>query len=105
MLLLLLLLLLFTITMEEIYKTFWEKDYQRILQLIAKKRIEKQLTQYEVGKRLGLSESGYFKIEKGTTRLDIMRFIVLMNILQITPKDFFVELEKVSPLDVTKKHL
>ncbi|MDP5105915.1 MAG: helix-turn-helix domain-containing protein [Polaribacter sp.] len=84
--------------MEENYRLFWEDDYQKILQLIAKKRIEKKLTQWDVSKRLGLSESGYFKIEKGTSRLDMIRFLTLINILETSPIDFFQELEKTTPL-------
>ena len=86
--------------MKESFKFFLNKDYQKILKLITKKRKEKGLSQWTVGERLGLSESGYFKIEKGTTRLDMMRFIILMNILETTPKDFFEELQKVTPLNI-----
>ncbi|MFC4268290.1 helix-turn-helix domain-containing protein [Polaribacter marinivivus] len=82
-----------------------EKDYQKILQLLAKKRKEKGVTQYDISQKLGLTESGYFKIEKGTTRLDIMRFIVILNFLDVSPKDFFQELEETLALDIYKNNL
>ena len=91
--------------MKKIFQTFLEKDYQKILQLLAKKRKEKGVKQYDISQRLGLTESGYFKIEKGTTRLEIMRFIVILNILDISPQDFFQELKDSSPLDILRNDL
>lgn len=84
--------------MNKLYKVFLEEDYQKILKLIAKKRVEKGLTQWDFASRLHLTESGYFKIEKGISRLDIMRFLVILNILEITVQDFFNELDKTTPL-------
>lgn len=85
--------------MSSVIRIFMEEDYQKILRLIAKKRSELGISQFRMGEVLGLTESGYFKVEKGKSRLDLMRFIIILNKLGITPQDFFTELENTTPLE------
>lgn len=89
--------------MKILIKNFMDKDYEKILQLITTKRVEKGLTLSKMGEIIGLSESGYFKIEKGVSRLDLMRFIVILNHLDISPQDFFLELEETTPLHLINR--
>lgn len=80
--------------MKKPYHTSYHKDFKKILALIAKKREEKKISQWDLGEQLGLSESGYFRVEKGTSKLDMIRFLQILSILEISPSDFFKDLEK-----------
>jgi transcriptional regulator with XRE-family HTH domain len=41
-----------------------------------------------MGQYLGLTESGYFKIEKGKTKLDIERLLLILEKLNISFMEF-----------------
>nr|WP_299035907.1 helix-turn-helix transcriptional regulator [uncultured Tenacibaculum sp.] len=60
-----------------------------ILEKIKKKREKEGLSQYEFGKKIGLSQNAYFKLETGKTRLDMYRFLTICKVLNIPPKEFF----------------
>ncbi|MDB9724231.1 helix-turn-helix domain-containing protein [Polaribacter sp.] len=38
---------------------------------------------------LNLSEGGYFKVEKGKTKLDLERLLEILEFLKISPQEFF----------------
>jgi transcriptional regulator with XRE-family HTH domain len=59
-----------------------------VLKYIAKERIKAGVTQYDMGQYLGLTESGYFKIEKGKTKLDIERLLLILEKLNISFMEF-----------------
>lgn len=60
-----------------------------ILEEIKKEREKEGLSQYEFGKKIGLSQNAYFKLETGKTRLDMYRFLAICKVLNIPPKGFF----------------
>ncbi|MDE1207381.1 helix-turn-helix domain-containing protein [Tenacibaculum larymnensis] len=60
-----------------------------ILEKIKKEREKDGLSQYEFGKKIGLSQNAYFKLETGKTRLDMYRFLTICKVLNISPKEFF----------------
>lgn len=60
-----------------------------ILEKIKKEREKEGLSQYEFGKKIGLSQNAYFKLETGKTRLDMYRFLTICKVLNIPPKEFF----------------
>ncbi|MDP2540884.1 hypothetical protein CSC81_14185 [Tenacibaculum discolor] len=60
-----------------------------ILEKIKKEREKEGLSQYEFGKKIGLSQNAYFKLETGKTRLDMYRFLTICKVLNISPKEFF----------------
>lgn len=60
-----------------------------ILEKIKKEREKEGLSQYEFGKKIGLSQNAYFKLETGKTRLDMHRFLTICKVLNIPPKEFF----------------
>jgi transcriptional regulator with XRE-family HTH domain len=66
------------------------KKHDAILKFIADWRVKKDITQWDMGEYLGLSESGYFKIEKGKTKLDLERLLLILDKLDIS----FVEFAK-----------
>ena len=45
--------------------------------------------------KLGLTESGYFKVEKGKTKLDFERLLLILMVLEITVADFFKDIDQV----------
>lgn len=60
-----------------------QKKEEEILARIKKLRIEKYITQYEMGNRLGISQNAYYKTENGYTKLDLVRLIQLSTILEV----------------------
>jgi DNA-binding XRE family transcriptional regulator len=86
----------FCVTFESLENKMKEKErekvenyYFEILRKIANKRAEAGLSQIDLALKLGLTDSGYFKIEKGITKLDIQRFLSILYKLDISPKEFF----------------
>ena len=63
--------------------------YKSLLIKLVQKREVAGLTQYEVSNILGLTESGYFKVEKGKTKLDLERLLLILNALKVSPEEFF----------------
>ncbi|RKF03254.1 DNA-binding XRE family transcriptional regulator [Tenacibaculum lutimaris] len=59
-----------------------------ILEKIKKEREKEGLSQYEFGKKIGLSQNAYFKLETGKTRLDMYRFLTICKVLNISPEEF-----------------
>lgn len=70
------------------YETPQEKT-KMVLQKIAAKRREMGISQWDFGKKLNLGEGGYFKVEKGGTKLDMLRFFQILEHQGITAKAFF----------------
>jgi|GEM_PF-1704607 len=67
--------------------------YQAILKKLAAERQNKGINQFSMARSLGLTESGYFKVEKGKTKLDVERLLHMLNTLDIPLKDFFKDME------------
>lgn len=75
-----------------------EKDiinatHSKILQKIVTLRSNADVSQVELADAIGISESGYFKVEKGKTKLDLERLLIILLKLKISPKDFFKDIE------------
>lgn len=56
-------------------------------------RLEKNLTQEQMGERLSLSTSAYCKIEYGETDLTLTRLNKIAEILQMSPAELFNKIE------------
>ena len=70
------------------------KEKQKaILKFIATERIKAGISHYDMGKYLVLSESGYFKIEKGKTKLDIERLLLILEKMDISFLEFAKEID------------
>jgi transcriptional regulator with XRE-family HTH domain len=67
--------------------------YQAVLEKIVAERTALGITQINIANHLGLGEGGYFKIEKGKTKLDLERLLLILELLKISPSDFFKDLE------------
>ena len=75
-----------------------EKDiitatHSKILEKIVTLRSNAGVSQVELANAIGISESGYFKVEKGKTKLDLERLLIILLKLKISPKDFFKDIE------------
>ena len=62
--------------------------YYNVLEKIIATRIEYGITQLNSGYFLNLGESGYFKIEKGKTTLDLKRLLSILELLKISQVTF-----------------
>ena len=66
-----------------------EEKAQNVLQNIAERRQKLGLSQTDLALKLNMTTSGYFKVEKGETKLDIIRLIEIAEILEIEAKELF----------------
>ncbi|WP_439128801.1 helix-turn-helix domain-containing protein [Polaribacter sp.] len=88
-----LIICIFTAAMNNYYQFFIKDQHKAVLNKVQKLRLEKGISLHDMGDKLALSESGYFKIEKGKTRLDIERFLIILKILGVSPKQFFEDID------------
>jgi transcriptional regulator with XRE-family HTH domain len=66
-----------------------------VLKYLRKKRVEKEISQYEMANRLCVSQNTYFKIEKGKTKLDMFRFLQICRILDLDITEVMSEAKKI----------
>ena len=66
-----------------------ETEMNLILNKLKEERLKTGLSQWDFGEKIGLSQNAYFKLEKGKTKLDMQRFLVICKILNKEPKSFF----------------
>jgi transcriptional regulator with XRE-family HTH domain len=74
---------------EEKEKSNAKSNYSLVLEKIISKRIAAGKTQVNIANHLNLSEGGYFKVEKGKTKLDLERLLEILEFLKISPEEFF----------------
>lgn len=60
-----------------------------VLQKIIARREELGITQWDLAKQLHMTSNGYFKVEKGITKLDVKRLIEIAEVLEMNPTYFF----------------
>lgn len=83
----------FIMKREKKEKSNAKSNYFLILEKIIAQRIATGKTQINVADHLNLSEGGYFKVEKGKTKLDLERLFEILEYLEISPKEFFKGME------------
>jgi len=64
-------------------------NYAAVLEKIIATRVHRKITQMSVAEHIRIGESGYFKIESGKTKLDLERLFEILELLEITPEEFF----------------
>tara|TARA_B110000285_G_C14880511_1_gene493653 strand:+ start:477 stop:716 length:240 start_codon:yes stop_codon:yes gene_type:complete len=79
--------------MREKEREKFENKSKVILNKIVERRKNLNITQSELALKLNLTSSGYFKVETGKTKLDTFRLIQVLDMLEISPKDFFKDFE------------
>ncbi|CAL2082128.1 helix-turn-helix transcriptional regulator [Tenacibaculum sp. 190524A02b] len=69
----------------------YQEKINKILLKIKEKRKELEMSQYEFGKKIGLSQNAYFKLETGKTKLDLFRFFIIAKVLGVSSRDLIGE--------------
>lgn len=77
-------------------KTIHTNRYRRLITLLIEARDKAELTQGEVAKALGRSQSHVASIESGGRRLDIVELIDLCAVLKLDPVKVVKEILSVS---------
>ena len=75
-------------------KTIYAVEYFELLLLLRKKRLDAELSQKELAKRLGVKRSFIGKTERGERRLDVIELQAICRILGIKLQDFMDELDQ-----------
>lgn len=60
-----------------------------VLKKIIERRQELNISQTDLAFKLNMTTSGYFKIEKGNSKLDLIRLLEIADLLKIDVKAFF----------------
>ncbi|MCL7752497.1 helix-turn-helix transcriptional regulator [Polaribacter sp. Z022] len=66
-----------------------QEKAEKVLQKIIDKRQELGLSQTDLALKLNMTISGYFKVEKGDSKLDLIRLFEIAEVLNIEVKEFF----------------
>jgi transcriptional regulator with XRE-family HTH domain len=74
---------------EKKFKLTAKSNYAAVLEKIIAIRIHLEITQMSVAEHVRIGESGYFKIETGKTKLDLERLFEILELLEVTPEEFF----------------
>jgi transcriptional regulator with XRE-family HTH domain len=75
--------------MKEKEKERIERRKMAVLKRIVERRRELGISQWDLGIAINLTNSGYFKVETGKTRLDILRLFEILEKLDISLEEFF----------------
>lgn len=74
-------------------KSIYNKAYQKLLELLRAKRIEKGITQEELASRLGVSQGIVSKIETHERRLDIVELRNICYAIGISFPEFIKQFD------------
>lgn len=74
-------------------KSVYTDEYSSVTELLREVRIAAQITQVQLAKKLGQSQSFVSKYECGDSRLDIIQLRTVCSQLGITLADFVAQLE------------
>lgn len=74
-------------------KTIYSREYSVLLKLLREKRETAGLSQVELAKRLGQTQSFVSKGERGERRLDIIQIRTILREFKVSLVDFVVQLE------------
>jgi transcriptional regulator with XRE-family HTH domain len=75
-------------------KSIYSKEYGLFLELLRKAREDRGLTQIEVAKRLGQTQSFVSKVERGERRLDIVELRAFCSAIGTGFTTFVSQIEK-----------
>jgi DNA-binding XRE family transcriptional regulator len=74
-------------------KTIYSREYAVVLQMLRAAREKAGITQVDLAKKLGLTQSFFSKIERGESRLDIVQLRTICNVLGLPLLKFVEQLE------------
>lgn len=61
-------------------KSIYSKDYQKIIRRLKKARLECDITQLEIAKKINKPQSFISKIESGERRIDISELKIILKV-------------------------
>ncbi len=76
-------------------KSIHKKDYQRLIELLRTKRIERCFTQQQLASSLGVGQGVISKIETHERRIDIIELREICKSLGISFLEFICELDRI----------
>jgi transcriptional regulator with XRE-family HTH domain len=74
-------------------KTIYTREYNAVLKLLKQARESAGLTQVELAKHLGQTQSFVSKAERGDRRLDIIQLRTILRNFDVTLPQFVAQLE------------
>ncbi len=78
-------------------KTIYSREYAVVVRLLRKARERAGITQVELAKRIGLTQSQVSKIERGESRLDLVQVRTVCRVIGLTLIEFVKALEAELP--------
>ena len=75
-------------------KTIYTPEYAAVLRLFRQAREDAGITQVDLAKRLGQTQSFVSKVERGDRRLDIIQLRTILKLFGTTLPQFVDQLEK-----------
>lgn len=75
-------------------KTIYRAEYEKLLSFLKRVREDRELSQSELGLRLGQDQTYVSKYEKGVRRLDLIETIDICKALDINTNEIFDNLRK-----------
>lgn len=75
-------------------KTIYRAEYEKLLSFLKRAREDRELSQSELGLRLGQDQTYVSKYEKGVRRLDLIETIDICKALDINTNEIFENLRK-----------
>ncbi len=75
-------------------KTIWSPEYSRLLRRLRQERVKANLTQAQLGQRIGQSQSFVGKCERGERRLDVVELAAFCHAIGISFLGFVKDLEE-----------
>lgn len=74
-------------------KSIYTGEYSTVIRLLRQSRDDAGLTQVDLAKRLGQTQSFVSKFERGDRRLDIIQLRTILSHLGVTLAEFVLRLE------------
>lgn len=69
-------------------KSLYAEDYKTFLSLLVEERVRARVTQVELSKKMGTSQSMLSKLEHGVVRMDITDTVDYLTALNVDPASF-----------------
>ena len=69
-----------------------------ICDVVRFERLKKRLKQEDVAKKIGKSQNYYSRMENGERDFSLKNLMILMDVFEIDPVDFFKEVKKTEKL-------
>lgn len=76
-------------------KSRYAADYRKLLELLVQMRSDAEVTQVDLSKRIGTSQSMLSKLERGVVRMDVTDVLDYLDGIDADPVDFMVDFLKV----------